>query len=59
MRFNVFNGVSTEEAPACTQVIGRVWVDHLGLTDEEQAVRALALAKEAYKEYPHPAVMPA
>ena len=59
MRFNVFNGLSTDEAAACTQVIGHVWVDHLGLTDEEQALRALAIARESYPEYPHPAVEPA
>jgi hypothetical protein len=59
MLFNVFNGLPTEDKPACVTIVGQVRVDHLGLTDEEQAVRALALAKEAYKEYPHPAVMPA
>lgn len=59
MKFNVYRGTSSEHAPACSVLIGHVWVDHLGLSPEEQAVRALALAKAAYAGECHcPAVAP-
>lgn len=57
--FNVYNGLSTEDTPACVTIIGQVRVDHLGLSPEEQATRALQRAIVEYPEYPHPAVAPA
>jgi hypothetical protein len=59
MIFNVFNGLSTEDRSACVTIVGQVRVDHLGLSPEEQATRALQRAIIEYPEYPHPAVMPA
>ena len=57
--FNVFKGVSSDDTPACVIIVGQVRVDHLGLSPEEQAIRALQRAILVYPEYPHPAVAPA
>lgn len=50
MRFNVFRGTFEADEKPFNQLLGYVWVDKLGLSEEEQAARALALAKVQYAD---------
>ena len=59
MRFNVFRGTFEADEKPFNQLLGYVWVDQVGLTNEEQAARALAIAKAQYAgECKCPAVSP-